>query len=350
MRNRISSLSLFCGLLLVHCGPGDYPPDLSQRERAIINGTVENGYPGVGALIIDRGGGNVSMCSGVSVANDWILTAAHCVADAQPSDVVFTNDPDINSAVNFYQARGLYPHEFYVPPDGVNPAQNNIALVELVGFQSVVHPYNTDSQAVVGGLDLTWVGYGVNAYPSSGGGIKRRGNGQIDSVVWTEYYYLYGGTLPCFGDSGGPAFAQIGGEQKVVGIMAYSDDGCDDMGADTRVDAYKDWIADKLAGGHEEPQPDADGGGSDAGSDGGVDDGPADGGQTEDQDITDAGQDEPSTTDEQQPTDTSGATDEDNPDSSGGCSCSVTRSESSLALIGLLILIRFRLRARRRRI
>ncbi len=338
MKNRIYSLTIVCGLLVVHCGPGDFPSDLNQREQAIINGTVENGYPGVGALIIDLGGGNVSMCSGVAVANDWILTAAHCVADAQPSGAMFTNDPDINSAVNFYNARELYPHESYVPPDGVNPAQNNIALVELIGFQSTVHPYNTDSQAVVGGLDLTWVGYGVNAYPSSGGGIKRRGNGQIDSVNWAEYYYLYGGSLPCFGDSGGPAFAQIGGEQKVVGIMTYSDEGCDEMGADTRVDAYQDWIADKLAGSHEEPQPDADGGGSDAGSDGGVDDGPADGGQTEDQDITDAGQDEPSTTDDHQPTDTSGTTDQDDPGSSGGCSCSAPRSKSSLVLIGLLIL------------
>jgi len=370
---------LVCGLLLVHCGSEDFPTDLNQREQAIINGTVDTGYPGVGALIIDLGGGNVSMCSGVSVAQDWILTAAHCVADAEASNVMFTDDPDINYAFNFYFARELHPHEAYVPPDGVNPPQNNIALVELVGFQGAVYSYNTDGQAVVSGLDLTWVGYGVNAYPPSGGGIKRRGNGQIDSVGGAEYYYLYDGVLPCSGDSGGPAFAQIGGGQKVVGIIIGGDENCSQGGMDIRVDTYKDWIADKLASGQEEPQPDADGGVSDAGSDAGVDagdgttpdsgtvdgaaqdadagsgsdapedgDGPADGGQAEDQDVTDAGQDEPITTDDQQPTDTSGTTDEENTDGSGGCSCSVPQSKSSLALIGLLILGLYSSKRRRR--
>ena len=42
------------GLALLHCGVDDHAGNLAGRQQAIINGTLETGYVGVGALFIDR--------------------------------------------------------------------------------------------------------------------------------------------------------------------------------------------------------------------------------------------------------------------------------------------------------
>jgi hypothetical protein len=48
---------------------------------------------------------------------------------------------------------------------------------------------------------------------------------------------------PCDGDSGGPAFATIGGVEVVVGVTSSGDAQCSQGGHDTRVDAYTSFLS-----------------------------------------------------------------------------------------------------------
>ena len=65
----------------------------------------------------------------------------------------------------------------------------------------------------------------------------------------SQYTYLAeGGVMPCRGDSGGPSFATIEGEQRLIGIISSGDETCTEFGIDTRVDAFASWIGDTIDG------------------------------------------------------------------------------------------------------
>jgi secreted trypsin-like serine protease len=52
----------------------------------------------------------------------------------------------------------------------------------------------------------------------------------------------------CYGDSGGPGFANLGGVRRLIGVVSRSFNGeeCTMGGVDTRVDAYLAWIHSKV--------------------------------------------------------------------------------------------------------
>lgn len=67
----------------------------SSHRASILNGTTETGYAGVGALLVDHGGGDVRLCTGTAIATDWVLTAAHCIDGVEAVDVLFTSAANI---------------------------------------------------------------------------------------------------------------------------------------------------------------------------------------------------------------------------------------------------------------
>jgi hypothetical protein len=218
----------------------------------IIGGATETGFRGVGGLIIFEGDMG-AICTGTHLGSGWVLTAAHCVDGRGPSDVMFCLDADLTPILegtdpgDCHVARSVHPHEDYNPRD----LTADIALVNIRGIDSVTtYPYNRDNLAGYGGHTVTWVGYGLNRVdPDTGDGIKRRGTGRIRMLDLLHIYYEEEPQMPCRGDSGGPAFLSIGGEQRVAGVVSFGDESCSAMGADTRVDAYADWVAATMAGG-----------------------------------------------------------------------------------------------------
>jgi hypothetical protein len=86
------------------------------------------------------------------------------------------------------------------------------------------------------GASLHIVGYGVTS-PADESTDRPRRSGQVkvDSVTDKELHVLANPSLPCGGDSGGPAFDSDG---KLAGIVSGGDAACASYAVLERVDAY----------------------------------------------------------------------------------------------------------------
>ncbi|HVH43436.1 MAG TPA: trypsin-like serine protease, partial [Labilithrix sp.] len=95
------------------------------------------------------------------------------------------------------------------------------------------------------GRPLTFVGFGAtNGRTGAGGGTKRAVSIALSQIGSTQFAYVDRTKNTCFGDSGGPAFAQdAAGNLLLAGVTSYGDQTCTQFGVDTRVDAFKSFIA-----------------------------------------------------------------------------------------------------------
>src|SRR5581483_2348821 len=68
---------------------------------------------------------------------------------------------------------------------------------------------------------------------------KRWGASRIDKFSASQFSFVPAPSQTCFGDSGGPAFAQIGGVEYLIGITSTGDPECISGGTDVRVGAFE---------------------------------------------------------------------------------------------------------------
>jgi hypothetical protein len=215
----------------------------------IINGDETDDFPSVG-IVGDRFGG---FCSGTLIAERWVLTAAHCAVGLSHSAGRFTLGDDTFATSRVIVHPDYNPSEF-----GTNRA-NDIALFQLNQTVPDVTPSPIFRDVPQVGDILTLVGYGAGGTGNSGHdgsfGTLRVGTTPIDRVTRTLIRWRFdnnseSNTAP--GDSGGPAFLEIGGAFHVAGITSggsRSDAAIGDRSFDTRVDAYQTWIDSFVSGG-----------------------------------------------------------------------------------------------------
>jgi MYXO-CTERM domain-containing protein len=230
-----------CFLLLAACG--DTP--VGEARYPIVNGRPESGHPSVG-LLRDQGGG---FCTGTLVGKRTVLSAAHCIF------------PDL--AYSFELGGKSYPvvraraHAGYTIEREFD--QHDIGVF-ILGETPPVDPTPIAGRAPSVGQEVTLVGFGVSGEEQDDGGVKRIGKNRIEWVRPTEIGWTgtAASSTSCYGDSGGPSFAVQDGVEVQVGIVSRGTGACGEGEIDTRVDAYRAWLAheslgDLLVGGLPEP-------------------------------------------------------------------------------------------------
>jgi secreted trypsin-like serine protease len=229
-------------------------------------------------------------CSGTLIAPDVVMSAAHCLQGETPKSVAVYvgNDPTIDLAAHVYLVSEVAVHPGY----SSFSLQNDIALVRLAApvTETIPVAHLSASEALgtgdIGSL-LNFAGFGETENGTydlrlqADGTLEGFGCGHATcsdggdpaTQIWYQQDASANGgteTGPCYGDSGGPAFAYLGpgtyDNPRVAGITSYGDANCTVYGVSTKVDAYTTFIDDFIAGGS--------GGGGEGGSDpGGCTDG-----------------------------------------------------------------------------
>ena len=251
----------------------------------IINGTEvtestqDDSYPWITSLMIN---GSAS-CGASLIADQWVLTAAHCVTNMETGSVMSASNFTV--VVNDYhlEERGDEESrtvtEVYVAAGfDTTTLDSDIAVLKLsstVTSTPVTLMSSSDFNALAFGESLKVMGWGntvitgddvkfndvVSIYPN----ILREVD--IDYADFDECNANYGGltnnvfcaggngiTDSCQGDSGGPIMQLVDGEFQQVGIVSTGgteDQSCAALnypGIYTRLSNYHSWISSVMAG------------------------------------------------------------------------------------------------------
>jgi V8-like Glu-specific endopeptidase len=232
---------------------------VGEAAQPIVGGTTTTGYPFVGYVSSDYGGGTSSGCTGTLVRDKWFLTASHCIEEDNGQRVMgvkVTFEANSDSATVWHTAKSWQQHPQYgkpVPPDSqyyINRGYD-CALIELDTPVAGVAPIAYGSFA----MDATWVGksvtqigYGFTSGNFTGSGVKRELPTTIGDVHDGVLGLAENGTGTCQGDSGGPTLWDAGGGvTQVIGVSSYGSQGCPGGGYMSRTELCAAWL-DSVAG------------------------------------------------------------------------------------------------------
>lgn len=209
-------------------------------------------HTGVGSLVVRDGQGTVwQICSGALVSPTVFLTAGHCteavLSYGLPTFVTF--DQQITNSSTLFGGAAITSPSYSPAAYNINNDSNDIGVFLL--DQPVTHlpSYPMVAQGVIetlrSGTPITAVGYGVDQVGESGkpgwnyandmdrdlGTVKFRG---ATSYIVASQVNTNG---MCFGDSGGPDFVTINGQEQIAAVsVVINGYDCNEMAWLYRVD------------------------------------------------------------------------------------------------------------------
>jgi Trypsin len=234
----------------------------------IIGGTpaTQGEFPNVVGIVLTTSSG-VALCTGTLITDEWVMTAAHCV---YPAEAGVGSQSDITSALRVYVNAltifpapsgndGLTAQDSMYDPGFQGTSSEEIGMGHDIGLIHLSTPVegvtpvklNFDASSAQPGLAVTQVGYGETGVEAGATVGTLYDVGQTttacESLVGVSdtmflCFNQSNGKGKCEGDSGGPSFAQIGGQTFEVGVTSFGDPNCAMYGADTRTDFEKSFL------------------------------------------------------------------------------------------------------------
>ncbi len=230
--------------------------DASSKRSQIVNGTADTTVAHQAVVLIYFQ--NAFTCSGTYIGSRAILTAGHCLDDNHASNYLVGFGADKSSATRIPVAL-VMRHPQY----DANKLINDVGLIRLAADAPAdVAPIPPlPARLALGQADVNaavdFIGFGDTEGGFGGSyGTKLHVVDNLDVICdtpagcpfkgetvspWTVCYDQQPGG-PCSGDSGGPATLTREGQEYVVGITSYGDQGCAVFGCSTKVDHFADFI------------------------------------------------------------------------------------------------------------
>lgn len=197
-----------------------------------------------GIVSLSTGWGKSHLCTGVLVAPQMVLSAAHCILHTSDTYIVYGCNDVRSSICKRVQVKHILKHPNY---NRSYKSRNDIAIfiteekvnLPLVKFASEEYYLNDKIKAV---------GFGER---NNNTGILYQGYGTLRRKNKNEFTALLKKNKdPNPGDSGGPALVMEDGEYKLLGILSrikiiktkeedYINTG---VGVYTKVISYQKWI------------------------------------------------------------------------------------------------------------
>lgn len=248
-------LSLLSTTNLIGCAQKNRAATSAPIADGIIGGTTVSAHDPLASHVVallDVSQG--ALCTASIIDVDLLVTAAHCVeGGAAALRAVFsTNINNQGAAVitvlSAQQSPGWAQHQ--------NDATNtgDIALVKLA--QPIPAGYAPaklldDASFLTSGQAVILAGYGItNGTRQTGAGILRQVTTVIADPVFSDTEVLMQQTRgkgACHGDSGGPAYVQVNGERRLLGVTSRGvndpRNNCTKYSAYTNILSYRDWIS-----------------------------------------------------------------------------------------------------------
>jgi hypothetical protein len=174
----------------------------------------------------------VTACSGTVIDPHFVLTAGHCIVPeiARGASVVIGSTAAAPTAAIPVALSRVDPA--YDPVTRTHDA----ALLVLAGAAPVA-PVPLAAVGPSLGASVKMVGWGETAGDAGDYGTKRTGTALVVATDALTFQVGPGPSLPCTGDSGGPALLSLNGAESIVGITSHGDPACVVSASYTRADA-----------------------------------------------------------------------------------------------------------------
>jgi secreted trypsin-like serine protease len=228
--------------------------------RAVAPGvpTKRNEFRATGALVVLAAGAPRLICTATLIAPDVALSAAHCLRSLGHRTAAFVLNDRLSDAgpETAHSVAQVVLHPGFAVVAGAGAPRHDLALVRLadpirnVAPERLLSAVEASTLALGQAVDL--VGYGRASRAEDRRGIKNRGRSRLREIQAGEWVIGGGeGVQNCDGDSGGPAFVELRGRRRLMGIVSRSVDPqrpCESGTVHSRPDADAGWIAATLAG------------------------------------------------------------------------------------------------------
>jgi hypothetical protein len=231
---------------------------LASSADAMVGGAPPASESGRAVVLIV--GSRGTSCSGVSLARDLVLTAAHCVLPGADYKLVEFDDAH---APKLQAASAILRHpQFDVGAVLRHRVTADVALMKLASASKAVPATLAPAGMPVAAGDRFLVaGYGV-AIPGDG---KSGGTVRIARLVATGQPGALqirlvdpatkgerAGLGACTGDSGAPVFRETAATLALIGVVSWStgpklSEGCGGLTGVTPLERYRGWILQTAA-------------------------------------------------------------------------------------------------------